>query len=133
MADYCRNRWDIYGDPDRVKECFDLLTIKDKSGALRVTFEKALPIPDGLDDETEWTDDNWGTSDPRWNNAECTIKGGLASLRFDSAWCPPEEFFAALAQMFPDLSLEGEWWAPHAGTSGLFCSGADSSSVQVGP
>jgi len=53
-----------------------------------------------------WCCKNWGT---KWNSYE-NEEQDEDTISFETAWSPPEEVIARLAQMYPDAVIE-HWWA----------------------
>jgi hypothetical protein len=57
-----------------------------------------------------WANRNWGT---QWNAYDFKIikeEPGRYEFRFETACRPPEPVYAKLAETFPNLSFETNWW-----------------------
>ena len=56
----------------------------------------------------DWRIKNWGT---KWNayGYEGGVQFDGKSLRFQTAWSPPEPIIAKLAEMYPDLDFTHQW------------------------
>ena len=104
------------------KEDFDLLNIPEKSEQAflqvrpdidRDTWElgkKAFKNKQkyGVTSWYNWRIRNWGT---KWNayGYEGGVQFDGKSLRFQTAWSPPEPIIAKLAEMYPDLDFTHQW------------------------
>lgn len=104
------------------KEDFDLLNIPEKA---EQAFLRVRPDIDrdtwnlgrrafmnkqkyGVTSWYDWRIKNWGT---KWNayGYEGGVQFDGKSLRFLSAWSPPEPIIAKLAEMYPDLDFTRQW------------------------
>ena len=104
------------------KEDFDLLNIPEKS---EQAFLRVRPDIDraawdlgkkafrnkqkyGVTSWYDWRIKNWGT---KWNayGYEGGVQFDGKSLRFQTAWSPPEPIIAKLAEMYPDLDFTHQW------------------------
>lgn len=69
--------------------------------------------PEGKTGDTEfnwynWNNANWNT---KWDacDSEVDINPHSITLRFNTAWSPPDPVFAAMSEMFPSLTFDIEW------------------------
>jgi hypothetical protein len=51
----------------------------------------------------EWCVENWGT---KWGACETEIDYYFHTIRFDTAWAPPEPVMLALSKKFPEADIE---------------------------
>lgn len=71
----------------------------------------------GKMDWYDWSCKNWGT---KWNACRTQIPDtGVAEVYFDTAWSPVPQLMLALAEKFPDCSIEYEYAEEQAG----YCAG----------
>lgn len=78
----------------------------------------------------EWRLANWGT---KWDATEISIEDEdetMALIRFDSAWCPPTEFFAWYAKENPDVVFLNEYDEEGCGFEGYECHSPERGFVQ---
>jgi hypothetical protein len=69
----------------------------------------------------EWRLANWGT---KWDCAEVQIideDESYAQIRFDTAWCPPTNFFEWYAQQHPDVVFMNQYDEEGMGFEGYEC------------
>lgn len=57
----------------------------------------------GADNPLDWCILRWGT---KWNAETWDGDWENGAIRFDTAWCPPRGFVAALSRKFPDIQIE---------------------------
>jgi hypothetical protein len=68
--------------------------------------DKGEPANGRLPAWYEWAVDNWGTKwNAWWPRLSGTLKSGVLSYRFDTAWSPPHEWLDQVAPMFPSLTF----------------------------
>jgi hypothetical protein len=75
----------------------------------------------GHADWYSWRLANWGT---KWEACEVYIEeedDEMALIRFDSAWCPPTEFFEWYAQENPDVVFLNQYDEEGCGFEGYEC------------
>lgn len=65
-------------------------------------FERFYPLPAG-EYWYDWQAANWGT---KWDACELTIDVGSDTLRFETAWAPPEKWLAKVSADYPELTFE---------------------------
>lgn len=69
----------------------------------------------------DWRLANWGT---KWDAAEVSIEWedeDKAFIRFDTAWCPPTEFFRWYAEQHPDVVFLNQYDEEGCGFEGYEC------------
>lgn len=131
MPNWCSNRWIITGKLDSLEKLEKTLEGSgvdwEKRGAQRqkkrLDFNQIVPIPNDIIergyDSTgyNWCCENWGT---KWNAGDAYITSTEDSLiyDFDTAWTPAYPVVVALAQKFPQLSIEFEYKEPGMGFAG---------------
>ena len=108
MPNWCSNELIVKGN----KESIDTLLSLIESDELSFDFEKVIPLPEGIKQDSEdgfyFRLNNWGTkwrleedstSIDRWSDEN-------VSIRFDTAWSPCLPIVTRLAEMFPILRFE---------------------------
>lgn len=84
----------------------------------RNLFAKFFPRPASQEDNWyDWNCANWGT---KWDACELDIDVGSDTLRFQTAWAPPEKWMEKVSKDYPELNFElaySEWGMQFAGVS----------------
>jgi len=86
-------------------------------------FEKALPIPDSVEDETEWCVNNWGC---KWAPEDAVLEyeevNGLMEYRIEflTPWTPPIEAIEQLMDRQPLIYAELNWIEVGMDTAGWY-------------
>ena len=137
MPNHCENELFMNGDPGDIEEVFAYMKTENNE----FDFNQLIPYPQKykeMDDERQrlgyedfhkkygkeakdgfnaggydWCVDNWGT---KWN-AYSIFRDG-SSVRFDTAWAPPEPIIMALAKKFPMVSFHHEYFEGGVGFAG---------------
>jgi hypothetical protein len=143
MPNHCRNRVEIYGEPDQIKEvketlagkktCFDFNNIvpmpKELEGSdanagypnEKDSFEaKRLRKQHGHDNWYDWCCENWDT---KWNSYEASLEEeGEENLRYEflTAWAPPQNVIIELREKFPKLSITAFYDEPGMEAAGYY-------------
>lgn len=118
MPNWCENRVTF----DCSQEVFDaqirpLISGKDQDGDDKaVTFNVLIPMPDaiyrgnlgaeekyiyGKNNWYDWSCEHWGT---KWDACNGSISG--VEIRFSTAWCTPDSWYAALAEALDDIGVD---------------------------
>ena len=145
MPNHCDNELTMSGTMSDIEEVFAYM----KTEECDFDFNQVIPYPQKykeMDDERarlgykefhekygadvkdgynaggyDWCIENWGT---KWN--AYSIKFDRLSVRFDTAWSPPEPVIIALAKKFPNVSFHLEYFECGVGFAGGFsCYGED--------
>jgi len=128
MPNWCENRLQIVGTPDKVQifkdENFDEEGLK---------FYKSVPVPEELGDwDYDWCIQNWGTKwdlecifhgDSSAYDYTCSYKGICSNLftysEFNTAWCPPSAWLHTVAAKYPYLKFTLQYAESGCGFSGI--------------
>lgn len=109
MPNYCSNDLFIQGDKQSISKLKEELFIT-KNDEIELTFNRIVPMPKGYIESGEWYDwswENWGT---KWDAFETYVvdEGNKEEINvsFTTAWAPPLPFFYALANKYPDVTIE---------------------------
>lgn len=81
-------------------------------------FEDIIPMPENIIrgnisiQETrpnwyDWCPKNWGT---KWNAYDCDFNDEEKTIRFDTAWSPPEPITFKLSSMFPTVEIKHKFF-----------------------
>ena len=135
MPNYCRNILTIRDSGDSLDKVLDFI----KSEERPLSFDKIIQYPQEYKDADdrreawnnapaqdrartppadgynhggyEWCKDNWGT---KWDAINPVVIDLLGNYRvimtFETAWVPPVQVFDALAQKFPKITIELEYF-----------------------
>mmetsp|Transcript_2497 Transcript_2497/g.8387 ORF Transcript_2497/g.8387 Transcript_2497/m.8387 type:complete len:159 (-) Transcript_2497:32-508(-) len=111
MPNWCHNSLLVQGKAVDIAVFTEEATI---DGKLR--FAAVLPLPKGFEETREgedyrevidWQSANWGT---KWDleDTELTVvaEGTKATAKFETAWSPPQEWFAFVVRKYPRLRFE---------------------------
>ena len=138
MPNHCRNRVEIYGKSDQIKEvketlagkktCFDFNNIvpmpehiyqsAHNSNPLRLVNKEHVGVVD--DDWYDWCCENWDT---KWNSYEASLEeNGEENLRYEflTAWAPPQNVIIELREKFPKLSITAFYDEPGMEAAGYY-------------
>lgn len=123
MANHVTNIIELRGNPDRIRELLETIA-DEEDGIGSISFEKIIPMPDGLylggipldgpkpygnQNWLDWSRANWG---PKWNAYgfdERPENTPANTLWFLSANQPPHPVIQRLSEMFPDIVMEHLW------------------------
>ena len=113
MPNWCSNQATIHGTKEQILE---LAGAYDRGAVI----QNYLPVPEGVEDKTEYRRNHWGT---KWDfgktaytpEEECDWQVdetgfGVAHLRFDTAWSPPIGWYEALNVL--DMTVEAYYYEP---------------------
>jgi hypothetical protein len=109
MPNYCSNDLFIQGNKQSISKLKEeLFTTKDDE--IELTFNNTIPMPKEYEQTDEWYDwrcDNWGT---KWDAFDTYIineeEEEEINVSFTTAWTPPLPFLYALANKYPDVTIE---------------------------
>ena len=121
MPNWVKNKIEIAGNPERIKE----LLAKADTSLSPFDFNGFVPMPDfvmkgNLSSEDmrkypgdlnwyDWSCNHWGT---KWNACdEISImnEGTYAYVEFETAWDAPIPIYEAMKEQFPDLNILAEF------------------------
>jgi len=120
MANFIRNRIEIVGTKEEVKEVFEKYNTIDDDGLIQFPdFNKVIPQPENIfqgnlgEKEYEmckregrptwkdWNIENWGT---KWNCFECDKESDNA-FTFETAWSGVPLIIEAMSNQFPNVEF----------------------------
>lgn len=112
MPNWCDNKLSIDGDEELLKKFYN----ENRDDDNELSFDKSVPLYDDDDgDDNMKRITRWGT---KWDAHEvCTNEMG--EYEFDTAWSPPEQWFIAIVEKYPELSFELLYSEPGMGFSGV--------------
>ena len=92
-------------------------------------FNEFVPFPEDIGDNwREWNDDHWGTKwepnfVPYLEEMEIENEGeiDILNLNFNTAWCPPIEFYEAMTEL--GFEVNATYREPGIGFAGVFENG----------
>ena len=108
MANECRNRIEITGEPGRVQEVLSSVMVTNDNGTY---FNLRAIVPEPPEDQQLpdwycWRVANWGT---KWAWLDCEsgpeIGATGANLVCWSAWTPPIAALVSLSEQYPGLAI----------------------------
>lgn len=121
MANYCSNIMQMsFPDKERMNEVSSQILRQTKTG-FDFSFGFLVPQPVELEKDQihRWRRSNWGCI----YDANLTrIESGDSHLviEFDTPWCPPEGYYQAFTEKFPDVLLIGKYLEEGCGLAGIF-------------
>jgi hypothetical protein len=119
MPNHIKNRLTINGAPDAIKKMLSLIAAPE---GRPIDFERIIPQPDnlfredlsiedeerckrlGIPDWYSWNTKKWGT---KWNAYEADLEGNV--LTFETAWCCPVPIVHAIANQYPELTINWDY------------------------
>jgi hypothetical protein len=105
MPNYCENFVEFIGSPARIRDLKELITSDENI----FDFNRVVPMP--KDQITnDWNIENWGT---KWNAVDVVItedQPDIYALMFYTAWSEPLPIYQKLAELFPDIRMNGTYF-----------------------
>jgi hypothetical protein len=129
MPNWCENILTVEGAPDEVQKFRNENTFVEvgeqyhmaagETRVLPLSFEALSPTPRnpdgtliagpagaGMPDWYDWRIKNWGTKWDLSDQTQVSTTPGHIEYRFDTAWSPPVEWLAHVADVYPKLSFD---------------------------
>jgi hypothetical protein len=115
MPNYCENFVEFVGSPVRIRDLKELITSDENI----FDFNRIIPQPKNQI-TNDWNIENWGT---KWDARDVEItedQPDTYALMFYTAWSEPLPIYQKLAELFPDISITGQYYEPGMWSGGEF-------------
>lgn len=151
MPNWCYNHLEVYEDKKTIKKISDWYKKYESNKTKVGLFGLFYPLPKALRDSTfpvsksnttlkkkfgadnwyEWSLANWGV---KWDASEVELLDERAtglSLRFQTPWGPPIEFYEKLKKDFPNLNIFSSYTEEGMSFAGVYNSNTGDESIDI--
>jgi hypothetical protein len=115
MPNYCENIVEFTGTPERMEELKALITSDENI----FDFNRITPEPKNQL-TNDWHIEHWGT---KWDARDVEItedQPDTYALMFFTAWAEPLPIYQKLGELFPDITIRGQYYEPGNWSGGEF-------------